>query len=74
MASYITVRKLDNSIRKHILPISNRVCPIWTWQQDGNHKEVSHNEEIVKDEMQKGAHVFFLRADVRILIGLTPGV
>ena len=34
-------------------------APVWKWQQDGNHKEVSHNEEIIKDEMEKGAHVFF---------------
>ena len=34
-------------------------APVWNWQLDGNHKEVSHNQEIIKDEMQKGAHVFF---------------
>ena len=34
-------------------------APVWKWQQDGSHKEVSHNEEIIKNEMQKGAHVFF---------------
>ena len=34
-------------------------APVWNWQLDGNHKEISRNEEIIKDEMQKGAHVFF---------------
>ena len=34
-------------------------APVWNWQLDGNYKEISHNEEIIKDEMQKGAHVFF---------------
>jgi hypothetical protein len=34
-------------------------APVWNWQLDGNHKQVSHNEEIIKDEMQKGVHVFF---------------
>ena len=33
--------------------------PVWNWQQDGNYKEVSHNEKIIKTEMRKGAHVFF---------------
>ena len=34
-------------------------APVWNWQLAGNHKGVSHNEDIIKDEMQKGAHVFF---------------
>ena len=34
-------------------------APVWNWQLDGNYKEISHNEEIIKDEMQKGVHVFF---------------
>ena len=33
--------------------------PVWNWQLDGGEKRVSDNEEIIKDEMQKGAHVFF---------------
>ena len=34
-------------------------APVWNWQLDGNHKEVSNNAEIIKDEMKKGAHIFF---------------
>ena len=43
----------------HSPDLKSVFAPVWKWQQDGNHKEVSHNEEIIKDEMQKGAHVFF---------------
>ncbi len=34
-------------------------APVWNWQLDGNHKKVSRNKEIIKTEMEKGAHVFF---------------
>ena len=34
-------------------------APVWNWQRDGNHKGVSCNEDIIKTEMQKGAHIFF---------------
>ena len=34
-------------------------APVWKWQRDGNHKEVSRNKEIIKTEMEKGAHVLF---------------
>ena len=34
-------------------------APVWNWQLDGNHKEVSHNEKIIETEMERGAHVFF---------------
>ena len=34
-------------------------APVWNWQLDGNYKDISPNEEIIKDEMQKGAHIFF---------------
>lgn len=33
--------------------------PVWNWQLDEGEKRVSDKEQIIKDEMQKGAHVFF---------------
>lgn len=51
------VGQLDRNT--HSPDLKSVFAPVWKWQQDGNHKEVSHNEEIIKDEMQKGAHVFF---------------
>ena len=33
--------------------------PVWNWQPDENHKAVSHNKDIIKAEMQKGAYAFF---------------
>lgn len=32
---------------------------MWNWQTEGNHKNVSVNEEIVKTEMREGVHAFF---------------
>ena len=34
-------------------------APVWKWQPDGNHKRVSRNDKIIRDEMQKGAYAFF---------------
>ena len=34
-------------------------APVWNWSRGENYKEVSHNETLIKTEMEKGAHVFF---------------
>ena len=33
--------------------------PVWRWPAEGNYKQVSANEEVIKTEMTKGAHAFF---------------
>ena len=43
----------------HSPDLKSVFAPVWKWQQDGNYKEVSHNEEIIKDEMEKGAPCLF---------------
>lgn len=34
-------------------------APIWRWQLEGNYKGVSPDENTIKTEMRKGAHVYF---------------
>ena len=34
-------------------------APVWNWQRNENYKGVSRNEEIIKAEIEKGAHAFF---------------
>ena len=34
-------------------------APVWNWQRDENHKKASGNKDIIKNEMERGGHVFF---------------
>ena len=43
----------------HSPDLKSRFTPVWHWQPDKNYKEVSGNEDIIKNEMKGGAHVFF---------------
>ena len=43
----------------HSPDLRSAFAPVWKWQPDENHKRVSRNDKIIRDEMQKGAHVFF---------------
>ena len=43
----------------HAPDLKSVFAPVWNWQQDEPYKEVSHNQEVIKTEMEKGSHVFF---------------
>lgn len=44
-------------------------APVWNWSLDEDYKNVSVNQETVKNEMLDGAHAFFPQVDAKFLIG-----
>ena len=49
--------------------IKSIFTPVWNWETEDNHKDVSINEDTVKTEMKKGAYAFFHQVVMRILSG-----